>query len=493
MNLFKKSISIFLCILLLALTLFAESAYALDSNGVTYDIEDGSLIVGGSGEMLNTYENDLTLTEVYILNGVTSVPDNAFSGCSNLERVVMYNSVTFLGKNAFKGCSSLSQIKLSRSINAIGESTFEGCSSLKDIKLPESAVSVGKNAFKDCTSLEFAIITMNVKTIEDGAFANCTALTDAYYAGYRADYENVEKPNNLFGTAKISYISPIMTVRKTYASKVATARVTYIMGNFGSMDGQFILTGDAKVVRVGFLRNTTYSSNSKEGRFAIMDTNKVATGGADVVTWTYSFENCKDFSVKLIINSCTVMIGSYDVQVPVSVNNTVFNFEHQYSETEIDNAPSAEADGMTHRTCTTCGYTENTEMPFIFKNCEMSDSTAVIPEYQLSENDFRANYLKYDFPVVTGAYGEFIGTGSTVKAKYDNGITYDYDVAVVGDTDKDGLCDARDAVIIMCINEGLLDADALENCVKIAADADRNKVIDENDSLLAIAKGVALQ
>lgn len=489
MKFLKKSISVFLCIIISAATLFAESAYALESNGVTYDLEDGSLIVMGSGDMLKTYKDDLSLTEVYFMNGITSVPAEAFSGCANLQKVVMYNSVVSLGKDAFKGCTSLSQLKISRSLETICESTFEGCSSLTEIKLPESLVTIEANAFKDCSSLNSLIITQNVETIASGAFDGCDSLANVYYAGYQTGFDNVQKPDGIFSSANIEYLSPELVFKKDISEGTVVLTVTYKSGRFGSLDGQFEPVGNISVTKLKFARQLTSSSNSKQGRFAVVG-DEYFRAGSDVVAITYGYTDCENSQINIKINSCAVMVGTYDVAVPIDFDGEVVTLEHQFNEPVIT-APTAEKAGSIKAVCSMCNRSVDTELPFIFKNCTVDDTTAIIPKYQLSEDAFRNEYLTCDFPVVTGAYGEFIGTGSKVTADYGSGVVFDYDISVVGDTDGDGLCDARDAVIIMCINEGLLSADSLEKCVKIAADANSDNTIEENDAIFALAKGIA--
>ena len=50
------------------------------------------------------------MTSVEIGNSVTSIGDNAFSGCDSMTSVVIGNCVTSIGWRAFKDCSSLSEI-----------------------------------------------------------------------------------------------------------------------------------------------------------------------------------------------------------------------------------------------------------------------------------------------------------------------------------------------------------------------------------------------
>ena len=81
-----------------------------------------------------------------IPNSVTSIGDNAFSGCTNLTSVTIPNSVTSIGANAFYACSGLTTVTISRSVTSIGDNAFSGCTSLTSIYFegtPPNASNLG--------------------------------------------------------------------------------------------------------------------------------------------------------------------------------------------------------------------------------------------------------------------------------------------------------------------------------------------------------------
>ena len=118
-----------------------------------------------------------SLTSVTIPNIVTTIGGGAFGLCSSLTSVTIGNSVITIGDNAFNGCSSLTSVTIGNSVITIGDNAFNGCSSLTSVTIGNSVTTIGHEAFSGCTNLQKVNIGNSVKTIGRDAFDNCTSIT----------------------------------------------------------------------------------------------------------------------------------------------------------------------------------------------------------------------------------------------------------------------------------------------------------------------------
>ena len=71
-----------------------------------------------------------TIVKAEIGSDVTSIGEDAFSGCSGLMTMTIGNGVTSIMDYAFSNCSGLTSVTIPDSVTSIGNTAFDGCVSL---------------------------------------------------------------------------------------------------------------------------------------------------------------------------------------------------------------------------------------------------------------------------------------------------------------------------------------------------------------------------
>ena len=113
-------------LLLLCLTLYcclvpaahAEEVASGEWGDLHWTLDDaGELVISGTGDMkyydagnAPWYTNRLKITSAVIGDGVTSIGEWAFYGCSSLTSVTIPESVKYIGRYAFSGCNNLKDV-----------------------------------------------------------------------------------------------------------------------------------------------------------------------------------------------------------------------------------------------------------------------------------------------------------------------------------------------------------------------------------------------
>ncbi len=110
------------------------SYWQIDNNDGTFS----SVKITGIAPGL--FENNTDIVAVKLGKFITEIPENTFSGCTNLE-YVMAPSITSIGDNAFSGCESLAEFKISEHIVNVGEHAFVDAPSITAVA---SSVDVAK-------------------------------------------------------------------------------------------------------------------------------------------------------------------------------------------------------------------------------------------------------------------------------------------------------------------------------------------------------------
>lgn len=172
-----------------------------------YTVPDGVTSIGN-----DAFSGCSALTSVNIPASVTTIAEGAFVECSALSVINVHpdnpnyasvDGVLFdkdltvliqcpagfagdyiipvgiisIGDWAFDNCSVLTSVTIPDSVTSIGNATFAGCSLLASVIIPDSVTSIGNLAFNGCSSLTSVTIPASVTNIGWCAFQHCTSLT----------------------------------------------------------------------------------------------------------------------------------------------------------------------------------------------------------------------------------------------------------------------------------------------------------------------------
>ncbi len=124
-----------------------------------------------------------SLQEITLLEGCTTIPNNAFFEVSCLSRVYVPESVTSIGLRAFYGCERLKEITLPDAVTSIGDDAFHGCIRLQTVKLGAGLTDLGVQAFMDCLSLKNITLPSGLTYIPNACFAGCISLETVTASG----------------------------------------------------------------------------------------------------------------------------------------------------------------------------------------------------------------------------------------------------------------------------------------------------------------------
>ena len=146
---FHRLLSLILCAVLL-LGALPGKGHAEDA--ITWSLEGGALSISGSGQMQFSkipWQDHLEeIQTVRMDEGIVSLQDGAFAGCTGLRSVTLPKNLRYIGSSAFEGCTSLSWITFPTGLVGIGERAFAGCTKLTSAFVPNSVSWIGDRAFE---------------------------------------------------------------------------------------------------------------------------------------------------------------------------------------------------------------------------------------------------------------------------------------------------------------------------------------------------------
>ena len=319
------------------------------------------------------------LTSVTIGNNVTSIGESAFYGCTGLTSVVIPNGIKRIGPYAFSGCTSLTNIALPNGIQFIGEHAFSECACLTRITIPGSVVYFGYHAFEYCNGLTDVTIDYGARSIGDNAFFDCSSLT------------NIIIPNSVTNIGRGTFQSCGNLLRVTIPDGV-TDIGNYTFSNCRSLTN---ITIPNSVTNIGY-----YAFQYCTGLTSVTISDSVTTIKYD------AFFECSNLT-NVIIGSGVTYIGNY-----------VFAGCRSLQEVYLLGAPPTTGYGIYYRTPSTLTtYVPEGSTGWAFPNI-----AALPEEWPRGDSDARA--------IAYGSPGDIDMVAITWKL--DDGTVIDVDDVPVG-------------------------------------------------------------
>ena len=124
------------------------TALNVEEGNAYYDSRDGcnALIEKESNKLIRGCQN------TRIPDGVTSIEDRAFKGCSRLTSITIPSSVTSIGNQAFEDCSHLVSVKIPDQLTSIGKAVWKNCEAISEIDCGmKQPFAISKDCFNEYT------------------------------------------------------------------------------------------------------------------------------------------------------------------------------------------------------------------------------------------------------------------------------------------------------------------------------------------------------
>ena len=120
--------------------------------------------------------NGKILKTLIISEGIKTIGDYAFVGCTNLESVTLPESLTSLGNMTFLNCNKLTQINIPSNITNFGYlgNMFQE-NGFTEFTIPENIKNIANSTFRICTNLKKVFVYSDDVVYGDNVFERCSS------------------------------------------------------------------------------------------------------------------------------------------------------------------------------------------------------------------------------------------------------------------------------------------------------------------------------
>ena len=178
----------------------------------TLALDFSQIIIADNLFSFQTVGNNEKITSVVMPNGLTTLADGAFLGCTSLNNVGWSPALTSIGQTAFYN-TGFTSITIPEGVTSIGEQAFAFCGSLGSITFPATLLTVGKDVIEESPVLA---LYSRSPTPPDALGNFCTAENpSAYNSAYNWNFGTNEFD---FYSHCILYVEPRTDILEAYSN-----------------------------------------------------------------------------------------------------------------------------------------------------------------------------------------------------------------------------------------------------------------------------------
>ncbi len=168
------------------------SSFRCWNNTCWWSLTDGVLRISATGDAdaAAAEWDPAEVRELIILDGVISVPDNAFGYHTALTSIYLPETCKTIGNTSFEFCGNLTRIHWPSQMNSIGAGAFRHCFLLDNVHVPEGITVIPSELFYACQTLKTVYFPSTLAQTNAAIF-NGTGLTDVYYNGTESMWNQI--------------------------------------------------------------------------------------------------------------------------------------------------------------------------------------------------------------------------------------------------------------------------------------------------------------
>ena len=232
------------------------------------------------------------------MEGLTSIPLQAFYQCSNLYSITLPEGLTEIAQGAFRNCPDLVSVNLPSTVTTFGPYAFGGCTQLASIQIPKDMIYFGKQTFYESYALETI-------TFQEGFSAEYLGGGEEDIYGYwpfqKCGVQNIEIP------ASVKYIGS-----RCFSECPDLTTVTFASGsNLESVGSNAFAQCD--------IQSITFPDNGKDitlAGYALYQNPSLTTLNLNSVKYlngNYIFKECTSLQTVDLSNIMSCVEGETDI------------------------------------------------------------------------------------------------------------------------------------------------------------------------------------